>query len=93
MAILRTLGYAPAEILQLVLGESVLISVLGGVAGLGIGFVLAKGMRGAFGFTGIKWQAVAIVLGMAAIIGLFAALVPAMIASRKNVVEAIRFTG
>ncbi|HWE92819.1 MAG TPA: FtsX-like permease family protein [Tepidisphaeraceae bacterium] len=96
MAILRTLGFTPGEILQLVLGESVLISILGGVAGLGLGFLLAKGMQaggGAFGFTGIKWQAAAIVLGMAGVIGLVAALVPALIASRKNVVESLRFTG
>lgn len=96
MAILRTLGYTPGEILQLVLGESVVISLVGGLAGLGLGFLLAKALQagaGAFGFQGIKWQAAAIVLGMAAIIGLLAALVPALIASRKNVVESLRFTG
>ena len=96
MAILRTLGYTPAEILQLVIGESVLISVMGGLAGLGLGFLMARGLSavaGGFGFTGIKWQAAAVVLGMAAVIGLIAALVPALIASRKNVVESLRFTG
>jgi putative ABC transport system permease protein len=96
MAILRTLGYTPAEILQLVLGESVIISLVGGLIGLGIGFVLAKGLQaagGGFGFQGLKWQAAAIVLGMAGVIGLIAALVPALIASRKNVVESLRFTG
>jgi putative ABC transport system permease protein len=94
MAILRTLGYTPGEILKLVLGESVLISIFGGLAGLGIGYLLAKGMQSSgFGFQGIKWQAASIVLGMAAVIGLIAALVPALIASRKNVVESLRFTG
>jgi putative ABC transport system permease protein len=96
MGILRTLGYAPGEILQLVLGESVVISLAGGVVGLGLGWLLAKGLMAggsAFGFTGIRWQAMAIVLGMAALIGLVAALVPALIAARKNVVESIRFTG
>jgi putative ABC transport system permease protein len=94
MAILRTLGYTPGEILQLVLGESVLISLFGGAAGLGIGYLLAKGMQSSgFGFQGIKWQSASIVLGMAAVIGLVAALVPALIASRKNVVESLRFTG
>ena len=94
MAILRTLGYTPGEILQLVLGESVLISLLGGCAGLGIGLLLAKGMQSSgFGFQGIKWQGASIVLGMAALVGLVAALVPALIASRKNVVESLRFTG
>lgn len=96
MAILRTLGYTPTEILQLVLGESVFISILGGIVGLGLGVVLAKGLEaggGAFGFQGLKWQAALIVIGMAIVIGLLAALVPALIAARKNVVESLRFTG
>jgi putative ABC transport system permease protein len=96
MAILRTLGYTPVEILQLVMGESVVISVMGGLAGLGIGFLMARGLAavaGGFGFSTIKWQAAAIVLGMAAFIGLVASLAPALIASRKNVVESLRFSG
>lgn len=96
MAILRTLGYTPGEILQLVIGESVVISLIGGVIGLGLGYLLAQGLQavaGAFGFQGIAWQAAAIVLAMAALIGCVAALVPAAVASRKNVVESLRFTG
>ena len=96
MAILRTLGYTPGEILQLILGEAVLISLAGGCIGLVLGTLLAKGLSaagGGFGFQGMKWQAALIVLVMAAIIGFFAALVPALIASRKNVVESLRFTG
>src|SRR5260221_10801371 len=53
MAILRTLGYTPGEILQLVLGESVVISLVGGLAGVGLGYLLAKGLQvgpGAFMF-------------------------------------------
>ena len=95
-AILRTLGYTPGEILNLVLGESVLISVIGGLIGLGLGTLLARGLEavaGAFGFQGMKWQAAVIVLVMAAVIGWFAALVPALVAARKNVVESLRFTG
>jgi len=45
MAILRTLGFRPGEILQLVLGERVVISLLGGVLGLGIGWALSKGAQ------------------------------------------------
>lgn len=95
MAILRTLGYTPGEILQLVLGESVLISFTGGFVGLGFGWLLAKAMAqtGFFGFTGMRWQTMVIVLGTAAVVGLVAGLVPALIASRKNVVESLRFTG
>lgn len=96
VAILRTVGYTPGEILQVVLGESVLISILGGVVGLGIASVLSIGLKavaGAMGFQGLKWQAGSVVLAIAALIGLLAALVPAIAASRKNVVESLRFTG
>jgi putative ABC transport system permease protein len=96
MAILRTLGYTPGEILQLVLGESVVISLVGGLAGLGLGWLLAKGLgalAGGFSAMGIRWQAAGIVLGVAAVIGVFAALVPALIASRRNLVESLRFSG
>ena len=96
MAILRTLGFRPGEILQLVLGEAVVISLLGGVLGLGIGWALSKGAQAnaaMFGLQDLKWQAALIVLGAAVVVGLIAALVPALIAARKNVVESLRFTG
>jgi putative ABC transport system permease protein len=95
-AILRTLGYTPTEILELIVGESIVIALLGGLVGLGIGWLLATGLAaggGAFGFQGLKWQAAAIVLLMAVVIGFLASLVPAVIASRKNVVDSLRFTG
>jgi ABC-type antimicrobial peptide transport system permease subunit len=62
--------------------------------GLGLGWLLLKGSEaGDFPLPGLKWQSALLVLTMAAIIGLLAATVPALIASRKNVVESIRFTG
>jgi putative ABC transport system permease protein len=96
MAILRTLGYRPGEILQLVLGESVLISFVGGILGLGIGWMLSIGVQAAgafFGFQGLKWQGALIVLGASILVGLVSALLPALVAARKNVVESLRFTG
>ncbi len=95
-AILRTLGFTPSEILELIVGESVFISLLGGVVGMGLGWVLGTLMTlggGAFGFRGVKWQAAAVVLVMAILVGFFASLVPAFLSSRKNVVESLRFTG
>jgi putative ABC transport system permease protein len=95
MAILRTLGYNPTEILQLVLAESVLISLVGGVLGLGLGYLLSRGMTEASGFflQGMRWQSATLVLVIAAVLGFVASLVPAIIASRKNIVESLRFTG
>jgi putative ABC transport system permease protein len=95
MAILRTLGFNPDEILQLIVGEAVLISVIGGFIGLGIGYLLSQGIEsaGGFGFQGMRWQAAAAVIGIAAALGLVASLLPAIITSRKNIVESLRYTG
>jgi putative ABC transport system permease protein len=95
MAILRTLGYNPAEILQLVLAESILLSIIGGVLGLGLGYLLTRAMTEASGFElqGMKWQAAMLVLLIAALLGLIASIIPAIVASRKNIVESLRFTG
>ncbi|HVS70940.1 MAG TPA: FtsX-like permease family protein [Phycisphaerae bacterium] len=95
MAILRTLGFDPPEILQLIVGESVVISMLGGIAGIGLGYLLCQSIdnAGGFPFQGLRWQAAAIVMGVAAVLGLFASLVPAFFAARANIVSSLRFVG
>jgi putative ABC transport system permease protein len=76
-AILRTLGFTPTEILELIVGESIVISMIGGV----------------FGFQSLRWQAALVVLLTAVMVGFLASIVPALIASHKNIVESLRFTG
>ncbi|HEV7301112.1 MAG TPA: FtsX-like permease family protein [Tepidisphaeraceae bacterium] len=96
MAVLRTLGYTPGEILLLVLGEAMLISIVGGALGVALGAGLAALIAsgsGGFPLPGVKWQAATVVITLAAIIGVLAALVPAVLASRKNIVESLRFSG
>ena len=95
-AILRTLGYDPFEILMLILGEAVWISLIGGAIGIGLGWVMGRVLEAqiaAFGFQSLKWQGALVVLGVAAVVGFIAALVPAVVASRKNIVESLRFAG
>jgi len=41
----------------------------------------------------MHWAAAAVVAALAVVIGVASALVPAVFASRRNIVEAIRFTG
>jgi putative ABC transport system permease protein len=96
LAILRTLGYAPGDVLQMVLAESVFIAVIGGL----LAIVLAKGLTmimSAMDPYGqgmpFRWQAAVTVAVFAAVIGLVSALVPAWFASRRNIVESLRFTG
>jgi putative ABC transport system permease protein len=97
MAILRTLGYTPAEILRLVLGESVLIAMIGGLLGIGVTLILTRLAAAGMGPWGeaikFRWDASLIVAAFAVVIGLVSALVPAIFASRRNIVESLRFTG
>jgi len=96
MAILRTLGYAPAAIMELVLGESVFISILGGLLGMLLALGLTKVMA-VFNPYGegipMRWEAAAVVGAFSLVIGLLSAVMPAYFASRKNIVESLRFTG
>src|SRR5262249_21331564 len=95
-AILRTLGYTPGEILQLIIGEAIVISLVGGIVGIGLGALRANvssGGGGGFGLPPVRWEGALAVLVIATIVGLLAAIVPAIAASRKNIVESLRFTG
>src|SRR5205085_2789348 len=89
MAILRTVGYAPPEILRMVLGESVLIALIGGLVGMGVTFALTRAAAAGMGPWGealkLRWQAAVIVAAAAVVIGLVAAVVPAYFASRRNI--------
>jgi putative ABC transport system permease protein len=95
MAILRTLGYTPADIMQVVLGESALIALLGGVLGtaLAAGLTVLLGLINPYGSLPFNPEVGLIVAGFAVVIGLVSALVPAYFASRRNIVESLRFTG
>lgn len=97
IAILRTLGYAPVEILQMVLGESILTALLGGLVGTlvayGLAHAAAAGMGPWGGVMKFRWEASVVVACFAVMIGFVSAIVPAIIASRKNIVESLRFVG
>jgi len=93
-AILRTLGYTPTEIFILIIGESMVISVVGGLIGLGLGtLLLMGGGGGGFPLPSIQWQGALVVMGISLVVGIFSAAVPAYVTSRKNIVESLRFTG
>jgi putative ABC transport system permease protein len=95
--ILRTLGYTPGEIMAMVLGESVVIALIGGLLGVGATAALTRAAAAGMGPWGealkMHWAAAAVVAALAVVIGVASAFVPAVFASRRNIVEAIRFTG
>jgi putative ABC transport system permease protein len=102
LGILRTLGYTPGEILGMVLGESVVVALIGGTVGMLVTAALtwaaaagaeAVGMGQLGELFKFHWEAAVVVTAAAVVIGLASALVPAVFASRRNIVEAVRFTG
>jgi putative ABC transport system permease protein len=96
IGILKTLGYTPAAIMGMILGESVVIALIGGALGL----LLAAGFCGLLARAptlyadmkslGVTPPVALIGLGLAAFIGVVSCLAPAWAASRRPIIEALR---
>jgi len=99
VGIMKTLGFTPASILGIVLGEAVMIGIAGGALGLLLASLLVGFVKnGPIRFAQLQNMAispsvVALSLGIAALVGLISALVPAWGASRTSIVDAIRHAG
>lgn len=97
--ILRTVGFTPSEILVLILSEAAMLGVIGGLAGAGLSYLLSMWMRaflqdaGGFPFPLLSATMASLLVGASVIISVMSAAVPAWFASRRNVVESMRFTG
>jgi putative ABC transport system permease protein len=97
VGVLKTLGFTSGSVLTLILGEAMLIAAAGGVLGVAGAFFATKfleKMTAGF-FTGLAMPlwGVPICLAAALAIGLGSSVVPALSASRRNVVEALRHSG
>src|SRR5262249_34218584 len=100
VGILKTLGFTPAAILGMVLGEAAVISLAGGAIGCFLAGMLCGVIRHtapAF-IPGIKTLDVAplivcLSLAVALLIGLVSALLPALSASRMSILNSLRHTG
>jgi putative ABC transport system permease protein len=83
---------APAHaVLTQFLLEAVLLTLLGGVIGVGVGLMFAGGLAQALGWPlVVRPGAVAVACGVAASVGLFFGFYPAWRASRMNPIAALR---
>lgn len=93
LAVLKTLGFSDRSVLGIVLSESMLIMLMGGLLGLGLGWVVVGGMAqqmGAF-LPGIYLtsQAMLIAVAMMAGAGILAGVFPAVKAMRLSIVDAL----
>ena len=95
IAVMRSMGFPSRTILSLLLSESVLIGLIGGVIGCGSAYVVLKvfsigNVGGPLGTIRMPPAVLVETLVASALIGLFSALVPASSAARRNIVDALR---
>lgn len=94
IAVMRTLGFRRSHVFAMVAGEGLLMAVVGGVIGAALArllvssrFVPATSFVPAFSVSGAN---VAAGIALSALIGLIAGTIPALMASRLKIVEALR---
>ncbi len=96
IAVMRSIGFSTRLILGMLVGESVIIGIVGGMLGCGSAYVLLKifsvGGRGVTPLGDIRIPPIVVVesLVLAAILGLLSGYFPARSASRRNIVDALR---
>jgi putative ABC transport system permease protein len=97
VAAMRSMGFSPALLQSLLVSESVLVGLAGGLIGCGAAFALFKlvGMP-AIGFVGVIQMPPVVwlkALGAGATIGFLSAVIPARAAARLTIAEALRLVG
>ena len=101
VGILKTLGFTPGAILGIVLGESAVISAIGGALGCLLAAVMCYMVAhspGSMFIPALKTLGVSPLVGVlsvgaAMLIGLFSSFVPAWSASRTSILEALKYSG
>ncbi len=95
IAVMRSIGFPARTILSLLLAESLLIGLIGGVVGCGSAYIVLKvfsvgGEVGPLSTIRMPPSVLAETLVASALIGVFSAMVPASSAARRNIVDALR---
>jgi len=91
--VLKTIGFSNGSVLAMVLAESVLLLVLGGVIGLGLASLLipvvSAGSGGMLALPTVGADSWGLGLVLMALIGLLVGSLPAWSAMRLNIVDAL----
>lgn len=95
IAVMRTLGFQARMIFLLVAGEALLMAIVGGVIGAALARLVVNGdfltvTAGLIPSFGVSYRNVAAGLALSALIGVLAGLIPATMASRLTIVDALR---
>lgn len=93
IGVLKTLGFSGGRILRMVLGESILLALLGGLPGLGVVLLLIASVRDSLmSFVptlSLYPDIAAAAVGLMVVFGIITGLVPALNATRLNIVTAL----
>ncbi|MET0330804.1 MAG: FtsX-like permease family protein [Dyella sp.] len=93
LAVLKTIGFSNASVLAMVLAESVLLVMLGGVIGLGLAALVipmvGAGSGGMLNLPGVGANSWLLGMVLMIVIGLLVGLLPALRAMRLNIVDAL----
>ena len=93
LAVLKTIGFSSTSVMMLVLAESVLLLLLGGVVGLGLVSALAPILTSRSGgmitHATVGPQSWGLGIALAIVIGLVIGMLPAWRAMRLNIVDAL----
>jgi putative ABC transport system permease protein len=93
IGVLKTLGFSGGRILRMVLGESILLALIGGLPGLAIAFIMIASMRESL-MTFVPTLAMppdiaAAAVGLMLTLGILTGLVPALGAMRLKIAAAL----
>ncbi|HEY2947850.1 MAG TPA: ABC transporter permease, partial [Micromonosporaceae bacterium] len=96
LGLVRAVGMRRGQVVQMVTVESVVIAVFGALLGVLVGGVLGSAVVRALRDEGVPelalpWTSMATFMALAVVIGLFAAILPAIRAARTNVLAAIAY--
>jgi putative ABC transport system permease protein len=95
-AVLQTLGFTGARVFQLVVSESLILSVAGGLVGVGAAMLLLKVSHLSIGAEAVtiafqpSWRLALTGMFISAVVGVFAGLAPGWQAARTDIVPALR---
>jgi putative ABC transport system permease protein len=92
IGIRRAIGARQGDIVRQFLTEAVLISIVGGLIGIGFGFSLSRIIASAAGWsTVVTGSSIGVAFGVSVFIGLLFGIYPAVQAARLDPIEAIRY--
>ncbi len=94
LGVLKAIGFTNAQVVALVLAESCLLTIIGGIAGLGLARamtpVMAEKLAGLLPLFYLPTRALFIGLGLSVALGLVTGIFPALQAMRLRVADALR---